>query len=178
MLDTVSPTRHFSVMVVAVVIVLGGGAQLRAQTAAVWGELRPGPFPIGYRVLYELDRSRVWRPASTTDPLQEFARPIRISVWYPADPAPSATEMTLAEYVRDTAADEYFASLNRLLERRFANLFTVVSPELHDSLLTLPLATLANAPPMAGPFPLVTYSPGGQGSLPDNEVLHLGIHCW
>jgi len=171
MSDTGLPTRHISVMALAVVISVGGADALKAQTAAVWGELQAGPFPVGYRVLYELDPSRVWIPASSADRLEEFARPVRISVWYPAEPALPATGMTLAEYVRDTVTDEYFASLNRLLERRFEGLFTAVSHELYDSLLMLPLATHANPPPMAGPFPLVMYSSGGQASLPDNGVL-------
>ncbi|UCD23807.1 MAG: dienelactone hydrolase family protein [Gemmatimonadota bacterium] len=142
-----------------------------AQSTPVWGTLEPGPYQAGYRVIYELDRSRIWRVEPDSQPYQETARPIRISVWYPAEKGTHSSAMTLAEFVQDSAPSPYFDELNHLLEGRFVDIFSGVSRELYDTLLTLPLATVKNAVPASGSFPLVLYSPGGQASFPDNGVL-------
>ena len=168
---TRQPTRLHIILALLAALTLATYHPLTAQILPVWGGLEPGPHYVGYRVLYELDRSRIWRAAPDSNHSQETARPIRISVWYPADVSSDRTTMTLAEFVRDSAPSEYFAQLNRLLERRFVEIFSGVSQELYDTLLTLPLAAVKNAAPSAGSYPLVMYSPGGQASFPDNGVL-------
>ncbi len=168
---TRQPTRLHIILALLAALTLATYHPLTAQILPVWGGLEPGPHYVGYRVLYELDRSRIWRAAPDSSPSQETARPIRISVWYPADVSSDRTTMTLAEFVQDSAPSEYFAQLNRLLERRFVEIFSGVSQELYDTLLTLPLAAVKNAAPSAGSYPLVMYSPGGQASFPDNGVL-------
>ncbi len=164
-------TRLHTILTLFAALAFAACHPLIAQTLPVWGELEPGPHHVGYRVLYELDRSRAWRVAPDSIPSQETARPIRISVWYPAEVSSNPTTMTLAEFVRDSAPNEYFAQLNHLLERRFVEIFSGVSQELYDTLLTLPLAAVKNAAPSTGSYPLVMYSPGGQASFPDNGVL-------
>ena len=166
------PTRLNTFILLSAALICGyHPPSLIAQTLPVWGRLEPGPHEVGYRVLHELDRSRIWRTAPDSNPPPETARPIRISVWYPADVPSGTPTMTLAEFVRDSAPNEYFAQLNRLLERRFVEIFSGVSQDLYDTLLTLPLAAVKNAAPSAGTYPLVMYSPGGQASFPDNGVL-------
>ena len=121
--------------------------------------------------MYELDHSRSWTEVSASDHIQEFSRPIRVSVWYPTTQTRVTPTMSLREFVHDPAPDEYFTRLNDLLEERYVGLFASVSQELYDSLLTLPLAAVKDAEPAVGSFPVVMYSPGGQASLPDNGVL-------
>jgi pimeloyl-ACP methyl ester carboxylesterase len=154
-----------------VALALPYSTALHAQNLAIWGELRPGPYSVGYEVLYEIDHSRLWVIVPDSEAQQEVSRPLRVSVWYPSNADQHAATMTLAEFVSDSSPDPYFGQLNALLEQRFSRLFSNTSDELYDALLSLPIATIKDAAPADGPFPLVMYSPGGQASLPDNGVL-------
>ena len=75
-------------MVMSAVMLSRAQMQRESKVAPFWNELKPGPYPVGFRVVYYRDRSRKWLKtlgASAPDP----GRPIRVSVWYPA--LPSAT---------------------------------------------------------------------------------------
>jgi hypothetical protein len=53
----------------------------------LWGELPAGPYKVGCKLIYEIDRSRTWRTTRTYEQslsADQGGRPIRISVWYPA----------------------------------------------------------------------------------------------
>ncbi len=152
-------------------LALPGLACLEAQELAIWGNLRPGPYQAGYKVLYEIDHSRIWIVLPDSEPRDEVSRPVRISVWYPSGAAHGAPTMRLAEFVRDSAPDTFFGRLNAILEQRFADLFSGATDELYHAVMELPIATIMDAEPVDGHFPLVLYSPGGQASLPDNGIL-------
>ena len=114
-----------------------GGIEAQSRPA-LWGELGPGQHAVGYRVLYALDHSRVWNvvPDTLSPSPQEFARPVRISVWYPAAAAADAGVMTYGEFLFDEAPNQYFAQLNELLARRFIETVRGGMPELSDQALS------------------------------------------
>ncbi len=64
---------------------------LFAQNSDLWGSLKPGKFPVGFRVLEKYDTSRRWRNESK-------GRPIQISIWYPAMPGGKAPPLTYRYY--------------------------------------------------------------------------------
>ena len=102
-MGTRQPTRRNTFILLSAALTCGTSPPLIAQTLPSWFGLEPGPHEVGYRVLYELDRSRVRRTAPDSSPPRETARPIRISVWSPADVPSSTPTVTLAEFVRDSA---------------------------------------------------------------------------
>jgi len=142
-----------------------------AQAPPLWEALEPGPYPVGYRVLYETDRSRVWEALPDSEPGLEFTRPIRTSVWYPAQAVENPDYMTFGEYIHDPAPNAHFRRLRDILETRTVWIFRDAAPELWDTLLTLRTAAIADAPAAGGEFPLVMYASGGGASVPDNGSL-------
>lgn len=145
--------------------------------ALLWGDLQPGSFSVGFRVLYQRDKTRPWlKPTAATgvaptDP----GRPIRISMWYPAVPGKAPNTMRYGDYFHFDGPDT-FRKLNDELERSDLESETKdlmeISPqgrEILARLLATPVAASLNAPEARGPFPLVLYS-GGLGSRADANV--------
>src|SRR5712692_9467099 len=57
-----------------------------AQTPAMWGDLKSGSYPVGFRFIYKYDYSRAWKTkedANGYPQAKSRERPIRVSVWYP-----------------------------------------------------------------------------------------------
>ena len=67
----------------------------------LWGRLEPGPYAVGFRQIERFDHSRLYRlPVDLTGQAVEGerSRPLRISIWYPAEPDPHPP-LTLGEYI-------------------------------------------------------------------------------
>src|SRR5688572_26434855 len=94
------------------------GPNAAAQRSPLWGDLTRGSHPAGFLVLYRLDRSPVWATRALSAGSGEFARPIRISVWYPARPARSSVTMRYRDYIHRQAPTPYFVQLDDMLARR------------------------------------------------------------
>ena len=81
---------HVAALSVFFFITMRGGAQTQAQEdlqSPLWGNLSAGSYAVGFKTLYQFDRTRTWRTTHGTE--KPFApdlngRPIRISIWYPA----------------------------------------------------------------------------------------------
>jgi dienelactone hydrolase len=119
--------------------------------SVLWGQLQPGPHAVGYARQDRYDRSRPYRTAKTLDGKArtgERARPIRISIWYPAR-ASSAKPLTFGDYLRgEEAAIFGLQGLARLDEQQRAKLQAMPSRAVRD------------AKPVSGKFPLILYSLG------------------
>jgi len=141
----------------------------------LWSGLPPGPFPVGFRVLYRLDRSRVWGPTPDSALGGESARPIRVSVWYPALRASNRARMRYQDYIQFAAPDPYFGPLNAMLLARDTQSLREIfagAERYYRSALVLPMVARRDAPPARGRFPLVLYSQGWNSSHQhDNVVL-------
>src|SRR4051812_13574646 len=62
--------------------------------SALFGPLAPGPHPVGFRLVMEVDVTRPALPPSTN----AMGRQIPIAVWYPAAPGAGAS-MRVRDYV-------------------------------------------------------------------------------
>ena len=146
-----------------------------AQTPALWGDLKSGPYPVGFRFIYEYDYSRGWKAKEDVNgypQAESRGRPIRISVWYPAKSRVNASRMLYRDYMPSTAKDASFAELNRLLEKRDVGNFRAnLKGGEFDSVLRTRMAAAQNAVPQRGTFPLIVYSAGLNNSSEDNVVL-------
>lgn len=156
------------------VALLGGAEAAAAQTPAIWGDLAPGPQPVGFRVLYRLDSSRTWLPRPDSTP-GEFVRPIRVSIWYPAANAASGSSMRYRDYIHFTSPNAYFARLEHMLEARDTSGWRIAfkgAENRYVDLLSLPVLARRDAAPATGKFPIVMYSEGwNSSSQHDNAVL-------
>jgi dienelactone hydrolase len=177
--------RYYPSLALATAIFLSWVGSVRGQSVPprpLWGELEPGPFAVGFRVLYRIDRSRTWDPTPDSIARGEFGRPVRVSVWYPARRGPPSTAMPYRDYVHLAAPDAYFRRLDSMLEaRNIENLKGIfVGTEIdYPKLLQLAVAARLGATAAAGRFPLVVYSQGWNSGLQhDNSVLaeYLATH--
>lgn len=145
----------------------------------LWHTLRPGPYVVGYRVLYELDHSRAWPAGVEANFTSDVARPIRVSVWYPARPRGGGGPfMSTGDYLERRAPDSASAHLERVIvERRlefirrvFADAYTR-RPDTLAAVLARRTAAVRDAEPAADRFPVVLYAAGWDNVPPDNSVL-------
>lgn len=158
-------------------IVIGASpcAPQKSPARPLWGELAPGPYKVGFRVLYRLDRSRVWDTSADSLSRSEFRRPIRISLWYPALRRVSGRAMLYRDYVQFKPPNAYFARADSVLERRETTSWdNAFKGSGHSSaeLLNLPVMARTDANAAVETFPLVLYSEGwNSSSQNDNSVL-------
>src|SRR5947209_6468846 len=146
-----------SVILLAFACITPTEAQQKSQTP-FWGRLTAGPYAVGFRTIYEFDRTRTWRVTRGYE--KPFApdlngRPIRISVWYPAVPDARAQQLRFENYVNPGGPKE-FNELNTIMELR-----EKVSSVYHDhwaDVLKTPVNAYSNAPPAMGRFPLALYA--------------------
>lgn len=83
-----------------------------ARRPLIWPEAEPGPYEVGYRVLHEYDPTRTFKPKFDYfgRPTEgSIARPIQISVWYPAAAARGLKRMRLEDYYFAAATETDFA---------------------------------------------------------------------
>jgi pimeloyl-ACP methyl ester carboxylesterase len=145
--------------------------------AAMWGALESGPYAVGFRVAYELDRSRVWDPTPDSLRTGEIARPIRISLWYPVPKQRVVGKHSMREagYFFRRAPAPYFAKLDSLIERAdvisMRDFIFGKSDSLFQKFVSLPSAAYEGAKPATGRFPLLMYSAGYNNRSHDNSVL-------
>ena len=67
-----------------------------------WGNLEPGPFAVGFKLIELADESRSY-PAA--EGIEQNGRLIRVYIWYPAQPS-SKANMNFNEYIQ-MAADDF-----------------------------------------------------------------------
>src|SRR4051794_22319803 len=88
-------------------LVLLLAAPLFAATPATWGHLQKGPYAVGYKLLDQYDYTRPYWTAADLEGKPrtiERARPMRISVWYPAKES-NAPFMTMGDYLDQRGVD-------------------------------------------------------------------------
>ena len=152
-----------------------------ARRPLIWPGAEPGPYEVGYRVLHEYDSRRTFKPKFDYfgRPMEgSIARPIQISVWYPAAAASGLKRMRLEDYYFTTATETDFAppSTERLtlLKNRLKNIWPIefrIPPEgraairekIEDALQEEVFAA-KDAAPEKGPFPLIVHMPGYNAS--------------
>lgn len=142
----------------------------------LWSELGPGSYGVGFRVIYKRDQSRRWHlhpGRGEFDP----GRPIRISVWYPANVAHDAKPMLYGSYLSYDGPLS-FRALDDALEKRdrkeWVDDLMQKSPKgkaIFDELLGRPTLAVADATPVEGHFPLVLYSGGSSAHGDSNAEL-------
>jgi len=154
----------------------------------IWPDLEPGPYAVGYTVRHEYDYSRSFRKKLDYfgDPTPgEIARPIQITIWYPAAANPGALPMRVSDYYHAIATETDFArrtpdELRGFVEDREQILMMEwrVAPEERDgvksrldSLFAQVVLAVRDAEPAPGSFPVILHMPGYNGSASDHFPL-------
>ena len=128
------------------------------NTPPMWGSLERGPYAVGYQ---QIDRYDYTRPYWTARDLDghartiERARPMRISVWYPAKES-DAPALTLGDFVSMIGTEDRIVPISdeqkRLGRGAFYNLPLLrdATPEERAKLELLATLSQRNAPPASG----------------------------
>lgn len=147
---------------------LAASAAPAAERSPLWGNLEPGPHAVGFRVVERSDVSRPFRHPFDLDGKPRsivVARPVQIGIWYPAEPSRRPT-MRLGDYVDLMGSEQDFSvqGSNRTERGRRAYFaFTVVrdaTEEKRRQLMELPTASVRDAKPAVGRFPVILWSLG------------------
>lgn len=146
----------------------------------LWGNLKPGPYTVGFKVKLQYDYSRTFllknnfEGKSQTGPR---ARPIQTLIWYPAKKFPNSKPMIYEEYVYLLANELNFdppnaeakkQSIQQYIQGRAA--IFQVSENGTRTLLSMQTAANRDATPEQGKFPLLIYAPGSSGAAFENSV--------
>ena len=154
-----------------------------AATPVIWGGLTPGPHAAGFRVLFETDPGRAYFPLTGARD-RSLARPIQITIWYPARAA-TGTAMRFGDYL-DVASRELGPGRENREEvaREFREgpmrpFFDAPPPDdAWERILSVEVAARDGAQPAAGRFPLVLIA-GGGGALSQGVLFeYLATHGW
>ena len=148
-----------------------------------WGELKAGPYGVGFRATYEADTARLYDAdyPSPGKPQAKKPRPILIALWYPAPPD-QGKAMVHRDYFRvltlDSGAPEFAPRLRKFTHDQAALYMLGKDPDdlsadergRFDGLLATPVFAVLNAPAAEGRFPVVIYHSGLGGTYEDNAV--------
>ena len=128
--------------------------------------LNLGPHPVGFRCVHLYDTSRAFRikkdyRGRVAD--TELARPVQISIWYPAQPADGA-RLTIADYVHLSATETDFSDLTGESRQESESAFRAqldglfplpLTDEQFHRILSRQTGAVMDAPPLDGPFPVI-----------------------
>jgi len=148
-----------SLLLLSAACVSPARAQQKSR-APLWGDLSAGPYAVGFRTIYQFDRTRTWRVTRGYEkPFSPDSngRPIRISIWYPAVLGARSRQMRFADYVRPAGPKE-FAELNTIVEMREKEASSY--RDRWSDVLRTPVNAYADAAPAGGRFPLALYAGG------------------
>jgi hypothetical protein len=149
------------------------------QSPSLWGDLRPGPYSVGFCSKWQRDFSR--RYHIVYDDRTSYAtgtapRPILVNTWYPPKVEPRSTPMRHRDYLAIGSDDPQLARFAAHLveyERVTACKELMGKPpgersegerQALDRFWNMPIACHREAPPPECRLPLVVYHTGAQSS--------------
>lgn len=152
---------------IAILLSLVALTAAAADRSKLWGNLEPGPYDVGFKVIETYDHSRPYRHARDLEGRPrsgERARPMQISIWYPAAKT-SQPRMKFADYVALVASQDDFHPTDAA-KRAAPDIFFGLFPETQQltaaqraQWLALDTAAVRNAAPVPNQkFPFIVWS--------------------
>jgi len=146
----------------------------------IWQDLEKGPYSVGYKIDHVYDYSRTFKEKYDYEGKlvnEEIARPVQITIWYPASQERSVKQMSYGEYFMNEATEIDFSkntteARERSLKKakNFA-LGTGAKPEAVDAIYAEKVHAFRDARPLQGKFPLLLYAPSHSSSPSENGVV-------
>jgi dienelactone hydrolase len=125
---------------------------------------KPGPYPVGLKVVHQYDRSRSFPSASldsSTPSADDDGRPLQTLLWYPSMRS-AAEAMTVGDYVQLADTEVRFNAPDEKKNRWRSLLKTSFNIELWS---------VRNATPVNGRFPVLVYAPSDSSVSWENADL-------
>lgn len=144
---------------------------LYGNISSLWGELKPGPYAVGFRLIEEIDFSRYY--PSLSEGGMRNGRPVRIYFWYPAKKA-EESPLGFETFVRYGAEDfdllEDGQPLTITSPPMPVQMVAGIPQEKLKRLLNTETASIIDAQVAEGSFPLLVL---GQGLYYESPLTHL-----
>ena len=151
-----------------------------AEEKHLWGNLEKGAYNVGYKVFHEYDYSRTFK--SSKDYHGDFvaaetARPVQISVWYPAAADFKPDYMKYKEYIYTIATESDFSANSDTDKDARIQAYIHSAVNIHGreediiKLLGSNTSVVKNAPARDGTFPLIIYASSFTSSPAENSLL-------
>jgi pimeloyl-ACP methyl ester carboxylesterase len=135
-----------------------------SQTSSFQFLQKPGPYPVGLKVVDQYDHSRAY-PASSKSlsksPVGDDARPLQTLIWYPSLRS-TGKPMTVGDYTQLADTEVHFAAPNPE-QNRWRSLLKTSSE--------IPLWAVRDAKPAKGDYPVLIYAPSGSSVSWENADL-------
>jgi tetratricopeptide (TPR) repeat protein len=146
-----------------------------AATSPFWGNLEPGPYKVGFKLINAVDYSRSsFMKYGRENSLQSHARgrQIRIYLWYPVSSSVSKPPVLFEKYANSAVEDfaPYPTTPKDIFEFVELPLVRGLSKEGLVDLLLKPAAAIKDAQEAEGSFPLVVF---GQGLYYESPITHI-----
>jgi|GEM_PF-4330406 len=159
-------------------LIVAISGNLFAGDSPFWGELKPGPYAIGFEIQNRYDYGRPYIKKFDYEgnlASGERARPLQINIWYPAKPGQS-TAMRLADYVHLTGVEDFSELTTDRInqsEARFihAPWFQGAPENRLRQILNMPAAAVRNSIHAEGRFPLVVLANSTSLSSPSGQFI-------
>lgn len=155
--------QFFSLKISAILMLLipFNKAKSQDQDISLWGKLKPGAYQVGFEEINVYDYSRTFPVA----PNQNFsARPMQISLWYPASNIVVSPKMKFKTYLEKTSRIINFDSLTTIEDTThyFYKWFGRNGAKLKDleKLMYCEVNAIENASPAKGKHPLLIFAQG------------------
>jgi tetratricopeptide (TPR) repeat protein len=148
-----------------------------APASTVWGELKPGPYAVGFRAFEKYDYSRSFEAKKDYfgAPLPgERGRPVQVCIWYPGAYTEDASPMVYGEYAFVYPEDSrLYDLLSNLQDREVGVLYFMFNNDLGAvvDLQSEEMAAVRDAPAAPGRFPLILYAPHFNINVTENLIL-------
>lgn len=163
---------------------------LRAQSAQ-WGNLRPGAFAAGFRLVETYDPGRSERPVTDFNGHRAEGPagvPMQLGIWYPATRPARARPMRFVDLALATQHRERFsrgaladtAAIRLEVAQNIRNTGADTSriATLAAAALAQSTASWRDAPPARGSFPVVIVASGGWLGVTTVLAEYLATHGW
>lgn len=154
-----------ALLMVAVFIAANIGNDVSA--ASVWGNLKPGPYRVGFRTIFTYDLSRAPLGDQSTGRKSALGRQMQINIWYPARATSHAPAMQFRDYVHLLVQELDFSPLTTERKKQSEIKFVEQPSDLGGdvkrlkeslpAILALEMAAIRNAPAIGGRFPLLVF---------------------
>ena len=153
------------IVTAVLVLSVGSGSVLAVSKTSSFHFLqKPGPYPVGLKVVDQYDHSRIY-PASPKDPpkssMGENARPLQTLIWYPSMGG-TGKPMTVGDYTQLADTEVHFNAPGEK-ENRWRSLL--------KRSFDVPLWAVREAKPAEGQYPILIYAPSDSSVSWENADL-------
>ncbi|MEP7269693.1 MAG: tetratricopeptide repeat protein [Saprospiraceae bacterium] len=153
-----------------------------AQNAPLWNGLASGPYKVGFRAEWKQDYTRTWGQSELVKESysqRPFSRPVRLTMWFPAQVSSTSKQNKFSNYLFITATDSLSKFAESIVEwedigtenKGLHGLFLGNEKE-YNKLLNTEVASFTNTTFIKGKlFPLIIYSLGQNDYTLENTIL-------